>query len=114
FDDVLTSGNKPEETGLDKPTVLTVETLDDLTYTINVGTKVGDTYKITMAVAEHFPKERTPMPGEKPEDKDKADKAWADRQKDLAQKFKDAQAYENWIYVVPSWEVEMVVKDRKD
>ena len=39
-------------------------------------------------LAANFPKERIPAKDEKPEDKDKADKAWKDRQKQLEDKVK--------------------------
>jgi hypothetical protein len=114
FDDVLTVSNQSAETGLDKPTVITVDTFDDLTYTVKVGRKTGADCPLTMSVAANFPKERSPLPGEKPEDKDKADKAWQDRQKQLQQQFKDAKAFENWVYLIPSWNLDFILKDRKD
>ena len=114
FDDVLTVNNRPEDTGLDKPTVVTVDTFDDITYLVKVGKKTGDDYPLTIAVTANFPKERTSLPGEKPEDKDKADKAWQDRQKQLDQQFKAAKAFENWVYLVPTWNLDMTLKDRKD
>jgi len=114
FDDVLTPANKPEETGLDKPTTITVDTFDDFTYTVKVGKKSGDGYPITMMVVANFPKERIPAPGEKPEDKSKADKAWQDRQKQLDDNLKKAQAYQNWVYVVPGWSLDSLLKNRAD
>ena len=114
FDDVLTANNSPEATGLDKPTVVTVDTFDDMTYVVKIGKKTGDDYPLTISVTANFPKERATLPGEKPEDKDKADKAWQDRQKQLDQLFKDATAFENWVYLVPTWNLDTTLKDRKD
>ena len=62
---------------------MTVDTFDDFTYTVKIGKKSGDDYPVAMTVAANFPKERIPAKDEKPEDKDKADKAWKDRQKQL-------------------------------
>ena len=84
---------KPEDNGLDKPTVVTIETFDDFTYTINVGKKTGDECALTMKVAANFPKERVPLKDEKPEDKDKFDKAYAERQKKLEETLKQAKAF---------------------
>ena len=53
---------------------------------VKVGTKSGDAYTTVVTVSANFPKERTPAKDEKPEDKAKADKAWADRQKQLQDK----------------------------
>jgi Domain of unknown function (DUF4340) len=114
FDDVLTSANKPEETGLDKPTTITVDTFDDFTYTVNVGKKSGDSYPMTMSVAANFPKVRIPAKDEKPEDKAKADQAWQVRQKQLDDSLKKAQAYQNWVYLVPAWSLDSLLKVRQD
>jgi Domain of unknown function (DUF4340) len=114
FNDVLSTNTKPAEVGLDKPTVVTVDTFDDLTYTVKIGAKTGENYPLTVTVAANFPKERIPAKDEKPEDKVKADKAWADRQKQLDDKFKQAKQFEGWTYLVPVWNVDPILKDRKD
>lgn len=114
FNDVLSQKSKPEESGLDKPTVVTVETFDDFIYTIKVGTKKDDNYPLTVNVANNFPKERIPAKDEKPEDKDKADKAWKERQKQLEDKLKDIKKFENWTYLVSAWSVDPILKERKD
>jgi hypothetical protein len=114
FDDVMAPSTKPEQTGLDKPSTITVDTFDDFTYTVKVGKKSGDRYPITMTVVANFPKERIPAKDEKPEDKDKADKAWKDRQKTLEGNLKQAEAYQNWIYLVPGWSLDSLLKQRND
>src|SRR5581483_11035127 len=50
FNDVVSQSAKPEDHGLDKPTVVTVDTFDDLTYTLKVGKKSGEDYPVKMAV----------------------------------------------------------------
>ncbi len=114
FNDVLSLSAKPEDNGLDKPTLVTIDTFDDFTYTVKVGKKSGDDYPVNVAVAANFPKERIPAKDEKPEDKDKADKAWKERQKQLETKLKDAQAFEKWTYLVPSYNVDPLLKEHKD
>jgi Domain of unknown function (DUF4340) len=114
FDDVMAPTTKPEETGLDKPTTLTVDTFDDFTYTVKIGKKNGDNYPITMSVVANFPKERAPAAGEKPEDKEKADKAWTERQKQLEATLKQNQAYQNWIYMVAGWSLDSILKHRDE
>ncbi len=42
FNDVLPADTKPEQTGLDKPTVVTLDTFDNFTYTIKLGQKTND------------------------------------------------------------------------
>jgi hypothetical protein len=114
FDDVMAPTTKPEETGLDKPTTITVDTFDDFTYTVKIGKKSGDSYPITMTVVANFPKVRISAKDEKLEDKDKADKAWQERQKQLDASLKQAQAYQNWIYLMPGWSLDALLKNRAD
>ena len=110
FTDVLSPGGN----GFDQPTVVTVDTFDDLTYTVKIGKKSGDDYPISMTVAAKFPKERIPAKDEKPEDKDKADKAWKDRQQQLEAKVKQDQTFAKWTYLVPGYTLDSLLKDRKD
>lgn len=114
FDDVLPPTAKIDQTGLDKAVTVTVDTFDDFTYAVKVGKKNVDNYPISITVTANFPKVREPAPGEKPEDKDKADKAWADRQKQLDVTLKQNQAYQNWIYLVPAWSIDSLLKERRD
>ncbi len=114
LEDVVSKSAKPEDNGLDKPTVVTIETFDDFVYTIKAGKKSGEYYPVTMTVTANFPKERTPAKDEKPEDKTMADKAWNERQKQLEEKLKQTKTYEGWTYLIPSWTVETVLKERKD
>jgi hypothetical protein len=57
FSDVSTS-TTPEN--LEKPTEATVETFENLTYTLKVGQKTNDNYPLAISVVAQLPKERTP------------------------------------------------------
>jgi hypothetical protein len=114
FDDVLSKNATPEANGLEKPSVITVETFDDITYTVKVGTKTNENYPLKLSVTANFPKERVVPPDEKPEDKEKAEKAWKDKQKQLEDKFKQAQGFTDRTYLVTGWSVEALLKPRKD
>jgi hypothetical protein len=114
FEDVMASTTGPEVTGLDQPTIVTVDTFDDFTYTVKIGKKIADNYPITMTIVANFPKVRVPAKDEKPEDKNKADQAWMVRQKQLADTLKQMQAYQNWVYLVPGWSVDTLLKNRAD
>jgi hypothetical protein len=65
FNDVLPADTKPEQTGLNKPTVVTIDTFDNFTYTIKVGQKTNDNLPMVVAVTAQIPKERTPGKDEK-------------------------------------------------
>jgi hypothetical protein len=98
--------------GLDNPTTITLETFDHFTYTVKVGTKTNDNFPITLTVAADLPKERTPGKDEKPEDKVKLDKEFADQQKKLQDKLAAEQKLGKWTYLVSSWTVEPLLKER--
>ncbi len=111
FSDIAT-GAKPESLGLDKPTVVTFDTFEDFIYTIKAGQKTNDIIALTLTVSAQIPKERTPGKDEKAEDKTKLDKEFKDKQKKLEEKLVQEKAYENWIYLVSSWTLDSVLKER--
>jgi Domain of unknown function (DUF4340) len=112
FNDVLPGDTKPETLGLDKPATITIDTFDNFTYTLKVGTKTNDTVPMIVAVTAQIPKERTPGKDEKPEDKTKLDKEFKDKQTQLQDKLTQDQAYGKWIYLVSNWTVDSLLKDR--
>jgi len=114
FNDVLYPTGKPEDHGFDKPTLINIETFDNFSYAVKVGKKSDEEFPVQVAVTANLPKERTPAKDEKPEDKEKADKAWAAQQKPLVDKLKREQAFGQWTYLMPAWNVESLLKDRKD
>jgi hypothetical protein len=111
FNDVST-GAKPEQLGLDKPTVVTLDTFDNFSYTVKVGQKTNDNYAIAMGVSAQLPKERTPGKDEKPDDKAKLDKEFKDNQKKLSDKLDQEKPYEKWVYLVSSWTLDPLLKER--
>ncbi len=111
FTDIDTS-SKPEALGLDKPTVLTLDTFDNFTYTLKVGSKTNDNYPLLVSVAAQLPKERSPAKDEKPADKDKLDKEFKEQQKKLGEKLVQEQAFQNWTYLVSSWTLDPLLKNR--
>jgi len=113
FSDVV-ANPQADKLGLDKPATLVLETFDGFTYTAKSGTANGDNYPFQVAVAGNFPKTRTPAKDEKPEDKDKLDKEFADAQKKLADKLAADQKYAKWTYLVSKWTLDSVLKSRAD
>ena len=112
FTDVLPADTKPEQIGLDKPTVLTVDTFDNFTYTLKLGQKTNDNLPMVVAVAAQIPKERTPGKDEKPEDKAKLDKDFKEKQKKSEDKLSQEQSYGKWIYLVSNYTVDSLLKER--
>lgn len=111
FTDVL-PGVKLDESGTNKPTVVKIETFENLDYTVKVGAKTNDDYLVTVSVTAQPPKERVAGKDEKPEDKAKLDKEFKDAQQKLADKLKLEQSYGQWTYLLPSWTVDPLLKER--
>lgn len=113
FSDVV-ANPQPDKLGLDKPATLVLETFDGFTYTAKAGTASGDNYPFQIALAANFPKARTPGKDEKPEDKEKLDKEFAEAQKKLSEKFAADQKYAKWTYLVSKYTLDSVLKSRAD
>jgi len=111
FQDVAV-GAKPEALGLDKPTTVTLDTFENFTYNIKVGQKTNDNYPLMLTVAAQIPKERTAGKDEKAEDKAKLDKEFQDKNKKLQEKLDQEKAYEKWTYLVSTWTLDSVLKER--
>jgi hypothetical protein len=111
FNDVET-GSQVELFAADKPTVVTLDTFDNFTYALKIGQKTNDNYALALTVAALLPKERTPGKDEKPEDKARLDKEFKDNQKKLEDKLAQEKPYEKWVYLVSSWTVDPLLKER--
>jgi len=97
---------------LEKPTVATIETFENLTYTLKIGQKTNDNYPLALTLAAQLPKERTPAKDEKAEDKAKLDKEFKENQKKLEEKLAQEKSLEKWVYLVSSWTVDPLLKER--
>lgn len=114
FNDIVVDP-KPETTGFTNATTATVETFDGFTYTFKLGRMAGDeNYALQLTVAGNFPKERTAGKDEKPDDKTRLDKEFADKLKAQEEKLKSEKAMEKWTYVTAKYTVENLLKERKD
>jgi hypothetical protein len=92
---------KPEQTSLDKPTLVAIETFDGFKYALKIGRKAGDPNDyLTLTVDADIAKQRSARADEKAEDKDKSDKEFAKKTKDLEDKLKREKALEKWVFAV--------------
>ena len=97
--DVAPKDAKPEDTGLDKPTVITANTFDGLTYTVKVGKPQGDNYYASFAIA-----------GEpKPEGKDAEERA-----KKFAERLPREKDLARYTLLIPKSKLEDTLKKRAD
>jgi len=92
--------------------VLTVQTFDGFTYNSKIGIKKDDNYPVTLSLTANLPSARTPAKDEKPEDKAKLDKEFQTRQKTLADKLAKESALTNWLYLLPAYNVDEILKPR--
>lgn len=98
-----------------KPVVLVAETFDDLVYTVRLAAKSkGEDYLVSFTVKGEPPKARVPEKGEKPEDKARRDKEFAESRKQLLERIASEQALAKWIYVVGKHELEPLLKTRSE
>lgn len=101
--------------GLDKPVVARISTTAGFTYELKLGKAMeNEEYAVQLAVTGDFPKERKAPEGEKPEDKDKADKEFKDKLAKNEDKLKKEQAYAKWTFKVSKWTLDALLKNRGD
>ena len=94
------------------PAPATIETFDNFTYTLKVGQKINDNFPVSLTVAAQIPKERVAGKDEKPEDKTRLDKEFKDKQQKLEEKLAQEKSYEKRIYLVSSWTLDSLLKER--
>ena len=109
FNDVLIGGSIGQPT-----TTLKLETFEGFTYTLTVGTKLEDALPTQVTVAGSFPKERSVAADEKPEDKAKLDKEFAENLKRLETKLAAEKSVEKWTYLLSSWTLDSLLKPRSE
>jgi hypothetical protein len=113
FNDVAV-GATPEQSGLGEPTVIRMETFDGFQYALNVGNEKDSSRYMIVSVSADLPKERMAGPDEKPEDKERLDKEFAESQKTLQEKLAREKSFEKWTYLVSSGTVDSLLKDRHE
>ncbi|MBO7391149.1 MAG: DUF4340 domain-containing protein [Verrucomicrobia bacterium] len=114
FTDVMPGDTDPAETRLNAPTVAVLKTFDGFTYTINIGRLTGDESGryLSMKVDADLPTERTAAADEKEEDKARLDKEFQANLERLQKKLAKEKEFENWVYIVSTWTVENLLKNR--
>lgn len=116
FTDVLPLDSDPELTRLNIPTIAVIKTFDGFTYTIHIGKLTADESGryLTLKVDAQLPTERTITPDEKEEDKARLDAEFVKELDRLQKKLAQEKKCEQWIYLVSTWTVENLLKNRVD
>ena len=113
FEDVMSTSLA--DSGVASPQRIVIETFDGFTYTIDAGKPDGqESYLLKVQVAANLAAERTPGADETPEDKERLDKEFAERQATLNDKLAKEQAFGKLTYQVSNWTLNSVLKDRSE
>jgi hypothetical protein len=103
------------DSGLDQPVVVRAETFDGWTYEVRIGKPAPeDRYHVRSTLSGAVPESRTPAADEKPEDKEKLDKAFADRKAEAAATLERGKALGAFTVLVAKSAVEPFLRDRSD
>jgi hypothetical protein len=107
------AGVSDAEAGLDKPTVIRAATFEGWNYEVRIG-KLGpqDRYYVRTSVTGAVPETRTPPADETAENKEKNEKAFAERKELLAAKLAREQAVAGQTVLVEKSAVEPLLRDR--
>ncbi|MDE3068680.1 MAG: DUF4340 domain-containing protein [Verrucomicrobiota bacterium] len=111
FNDVAV-GLTPAQTGLDDPTRVEIKTFDGFDYAMNVGRQTNDNDYFTVRVSGGFPQKRTPGEDEKPEQTKALDAAFQANLNKLRDQLARESAFSNWVYLVPNWTLDPLLKKR--
>ncbi|MGH8699465.1 MAG: hypothetical protein ACREVS_23470, partial [Burkholderiales bacterium] len=112
FDDVALD---PGKDAAGKPLVVVAETFDNLVYTVKLAARgKGDEYLVSFSVKGEPPKARVPEKGEKPEDKERRDKEFAESRKRIEERIAAEQALAKWTYVIGRRELEPLLRTRSE
>ena len=112
FADVLAPDAKPEDTGLDKPAIVTFTTIDGFTYVLKIGKPNGENLPVQIGVTAELAKTREPGKDEKPEDKENLDKEFQATLKRLEDKLAAEKKFEQRPYLMAKTALDPLLKER--
>ncbi len=101
------------DTGMKKSRSVIVETFEGPTYTFRIGNAASEENQfIGVTVTGDAIKTRAAVADEKPEDKERLDKEFKDRLEKLEARLKFEKTLASWTYIMPTWRLEPLLKDR--
>jgi hypothetical protein len=107
-------GVSDADAGLDKPRTIRAQTYDGWTYELKIGKSAPENrYYLRSSVAGTVPQARTPPADEKAEDKEKAEKAFAERREALEAKLAREQSVAGRTVLATKTSVDALLRDRK-
>jgi Domain of unknown function (DUF4340) len=113
--DVRQESAPVNETGLQQPLVVELETFDGFHYHLEIGGSGPEqTHFLRVKVSANLPTARTPVPNEPAEDKKKKDDEFNKQLEQWKTRLADEQKLEHWIFLVSDWSLEPLLKNRAD
>jgi len=113
--DVLPADTAADKTGLQQPITVDLTAFDGFEYRLAIGKEGPEKSRyVQVNVSGHFNEVRSPEPNEKPEDKQKRDDEFRKHLADLKQRLEKEQKFQHWVYLVPEWSVEQLLKPRSE
>lgn len=105
----------PKSLATGKPEFIVAATYDGLSYAVRLAKIAKDEdYVLKFTVAGELPKKRAVEKGEKPEEKERRDKEFAEARKRLEVRIAAERALAKWAYVIAGSEVEPLLKSRSE
>jgi hypothetical protein len=115
FVDVRSPSVSPDETGLKAPFKISLKTFDGFTYDFLLGKEGPDkTRYLRLSVNAELPSRRTTDPNESADDKKKKDEEFDKKETVLKERLGKEKQFEKWIYLVPDWNLEQILKRRDE
>jgi hypothetical protein len=115
FVDVRPSSSSTDETGLNEPFLVQLKTFDGFKYDLAIGKSGPDkTRYLKFTVSAELNPTRTGAPGESPDDKKKKDEEFDKKLADLRQRLENEKKLEHWVYLVPDWSLDQLLKRRDE
>ena len=93
---------------------LAVETSDGLDYTAKIGAKQDDEYPVTFFVAARDARPMIQAASARVGQGTNSDADIKKQQKQMADKLANDKQYENWVYLLPSYDIDSLLKVRGD
>lgn len=112
--DIAPPGTTPAESGLDRPIVVRATTLDGLDFTVKLGKVAGENQYATFTVGGTLVKKRQPAPGEKPADRERRDKDFAERIAKIEARLPQERALSAYTLLIPKFKFEDLLKPRAE
>jgi hypothetical protein len=115
FIDVRPASVSTDETGLNAPFRLELKNFDGFKYDISIGKAGPEKARfVNFQVSAEIKAVRSPEPNESPDDKKKRDEEFDKRIAGLRQRLEEEKRLEKWVYLVPDWSLEYLLKRRDE